>query len=498
MTTPKKRSRTWFWFTLAVAAITAAVVGFGPLSSTDDEPETTEAASTSFSPVVLGDLSQEESYDGTLESLEGETLSSPVSGVVNFVASSGSVVEPGEVLFEVDGEPFVVLSGTVPAYRDLTLGEDARTLTNRLNGTLTWLAPVGTVLQEGDVIARIDDQPVVVLFGETPVYRTLYDARTNLEGPDVLQLEQSLERLGYATSDNLTVDEEFTSATEDRVQEWQEALGASDDGRVDLGEVIFLPGPAQVTKELAELGARLSDGSPIASVATGDLLQGDDVLQLEKALVDLGFLDVADDTFDAQTALGVTNLQESVGATLTGYLPAAAILYSDLAVRVDSAVASVGSAVSPNSPVIEVSSTELIVRLALPASDQGLLTEGTAVTVELPNGTDIPAVVLSVASVATRQAGAEATFEVVIGLSDSAAAQGFEDSPVDVEVITDSVQNVLNVPVTSLIALAEGGYAVAVQDGDGTRLVAVEPGFFARGMVEVTGNLSAGDMVEVP
>ena len=64
--------------------------------------------------------------------------------------------------------------------------------------------------------------------------------------------------------------------------------------------------------------------------------------------------------------------------------------------------------------------------------------------------------------------------------------------------ITDSVQNVLNVPVTSLIALAEGGYAVAVQDGDGTRLVAVEPGFFARGMVEVDGNLSAGDMVEVP
>ena len=99
---------------------------------------------------------------------------------------------------------------------------------------------------------------------------------------------------------------------------------------------------------------------------------------------------------------------------------------------------------------------------------------------------------------ATRQAGAEATFEVVIGLSDSAAAQGFEDSPVDVEVITDSVENVLSVPVTSLIALAEGGYAVAVQDGSGVRLVAVDPGFFARGMVEITGALSAGDMVEVP
>ena len=53
-------------------------------------------------------------------------------------------------------------------------------------------------------------------------------------------------------------------------------------------------------------------------------------------------------------------------------------------------------------------------------------------------------------------------------------------------------------PVTSLIALAEGGYAVAVQDGSGVRLVAVDPGFFARGMVEITGALSVGDMVEVP
>jgi len=493
--TSKKR---WPWLLLAVAVISVSTYAIQQLPDPESETSSTEASAVNTAAVVRGDLSQEESYDGTLESLEGETLSSPIAGVVSFVAQSGSVVDPGEILFEIDGEPFVVLSGTVPAYRDLTLGAEARTVANRMNGTLTWLAPVGTVLEEGDVIARVDDRPVIVLFGETPVYRTMYDARTNLEGPDVRQLETALERLGFATSDSLTIDSEFTSATANRVEDWQEAVGADTDGRIDIGEVVFLPGPAQVTSELAEVGSRVADGAPLMNVATGDQLTGADVLQLEEALTDLGFMNAPDDQFDAATADAITALQESVGATPTGYLPAAAVLYSDLAVRVDSAIAGVGSAVSVNAPVIEVSSTELIVRIALPASDQGLLRRGTAVTVELPNGTDIPATVISVASVATRLQGFEATFEVIIALSDSTAAQGFEDSPVDVEVITDSVTNVLNVPVTSLIALAEGGYAVEVIKSGATTLVAVDPGFFARGMVEVTGNLAVGDLVVVP
>jgi multidrug efflux pump subunit AcrA (membrane-fusion protein) len=48
------------------------------------------------------------------------------------------------------------------------------------------------------------------------------------------------------------------------------------------------------------------------------------------------------------------------------------------------------------------------------------------------------------------------------------------------------------------VALAEGGYAVEVADGAETRLVAVEPGFYADGLVEVTGEVSPGDQVVVP
>jgi len=71
---------------------------------------------------------------------------------------------------------------------------------------------------------------------------------------------------------------------------------------------------------------------------------------------------------------------------------------------------------------------------------------------------------------------------------------------VDVEVISDSVSNVMAVPVSALVALAEGGYAVEVDAGNGTtRLVAVEPGFYADGLVEIESDgLSIGDMVVVP
>ena len=41
-------------------------------------------------------------------------------------------------------------------------------------------------------------------------------------------------------------------------------------------------------------------------------------------------------------------------------------------------------------------------------------------------------------------------------------------------------------------------WGVELVEGEGTRLVAVEPGFFADGFVEVSGDISAGDTVVIP
>ena len=90
-------------------------------------------------------------------------------------------------------------------------------------------------------------------------------------------------------------------------------------------------------------------------------------------------------------------------------------------------------------------------------------------------------------------------FEMTVTLDDPEAAPGLDEAPVDVLVTGDRADDVLAVPVTALLALAEGGYAVEVVADGGVVLVAVDPGLFADGFVEVTStDLREGMQVVVP
>ena len=60
----------------------------------------------------------------------------------------------------------------------------------------------------------------------------------------------------------------------------------------------------------------------------------------------------------------------------------------------------------------------------------------------------------------------------------------------DVYVTETLADSVLVVPVSALVALVDGGFAVQIVDAGapgGLRYVAVEPGAFADNMVEVSG-----------
>ncbi len=150
--------------------------------------------------------------------------------------------------------------------------------------------------------------------------------------------------------------------------------------------------------------------------------------------------------------------------------------------------------------MLATSSSESVVTVALPAADQALLEEGDRVVIVLPDDTEVGGTVTFKAETATTGAQGQATFEVVIDLDDLSAAAGLDQAPVEVEVITDRADGVMTVPVTALLALAEGGYAVEVEQADGTtRLVAVDPGMYADGLVEIRSDgVRPGDRVVAP
>jgi hypothetical protein len=109
-------------------------------------------------------------------------------------------------------------------------------------GTVTWLPAEGATVTRGKTLYKVDDDPVVLLYGTTPLYRTL---AAGVSGADAAQFEKNLSALGYG---GFTVDDEYTSATADAVERWQEDLGLDETGAVAPGQVVVAPGEMRVAE----------------------------------------------------------------------------------------------------------------------------------------------------------------------------------------------------------------------------------------------------------
>jgi multidrug efflux system membrane fusion protein len=129
------------------------------------------------------------------------------------------------------------------------------TVLARLSGTVTALPAIGDVIRRGERLYALAGEPVLLMYGALPAYRTLAEGVT--EGKDVEQLERNLASLGHSPG---TVDEAFTYATAAAVAAWQEDHGLEASGEVELGRVAFLRGPQRVTKPEATLGGALGGG----------------------------------------------------------------------------------------------------------------------------------------------------------------------------------------------------------------------------------------------
>ena len=283
---------------------------------------------------------------------------------------------------------------------------DPVTVSGRLRGTLTEVPAVGATVQRGQALYRVDNTPVVLLYGGLPAYR---DLAPGTEGDDVRQFEENLAALGYK---GFTVDDEYTASTATAVKAWQGRLGLTKTGVVELGRVVYAAGPVRVDEHKA---------------ATGDPANG--------ALL-----------------------------TCTGTGP--------------------------------------VVTVTLEVADQRLAVVGAAVTVKLPTGKSVSGKVVKVETVITPAQGnapAGTDLEVTVTPDDAAALEGLYQMTVEVGFTAARKEDVLTVPVSALLALAEGGYGLQVVEGSTSRIVAVELGMFAAGRVEVSGGgVTEGMQVGVP
>ncbi|MFC6021578.1 efflux RND transporter periplasmic adaptor subunit [Plantactinospora solaniradicis] len=235
--------------------------------------------------------------------------------------------------------------------------------------------------------------------------------------------------------------------------------------------------------------------------------EGVDVRQLNKALVALGYasksaLDPNSDYFGKQTYKAVQRLQDDVGMDETGKLELGQMIFAPAnEIRITEVKGVRGGSAGPNQSIMKASSTARQVTVELSASQQSSVAVGDDVTITLPTGKTTKGKVSSVGKVATKT-DTSTTIEVLITPSAPKETGQLDQAPVQVSIVSETVKDVLSVPVNALLALAGGGYAVEVVDADGAhRLVAVKRGLFddSGGRVEVSGEgLVAGQNVVVP
>jgi hypothetical protein len=117
------------------------------------------------------------------------------------------------------------------------------------------------------VIYRLDGRPTVVVPGTISAWRAI-DEDTS-DGIDVLQLETFLGSAGFDADGDLDVDSTVDDATIEAIEDWQTSLGIEPTGRIEFGEVVFLPDKVTVVATDVKVGAVLESGDAVLDVRTG-------------------------------------------------------------------------------------------------------------------------------------------------------------------------------------------------------------------------------------
>jgi multidrug efflux pump subunit AcrA (membrane-fusion protein) len=151
---------------------------------------------------------------------------------------------------------------------DGTLGyADVSSLRAAVSGTLTAIREAGDVVRRGDSLYDVDNASAAWLFyGSLPAWRDFTPYMS--DGDDIRQLERNLRALGYDPDGDVTVDDEWTWATTEAVERFQDDGDMTEDGSLAQGEVVFRPGPTRVGELKAAVGQEVAPGAEVATLSS--------------------------------------------------------------------------------------------------------------------------------------------------------------------------------------------------------------------------------------
>jgi putative peptidoglycan binding protein len=424
------------------------------------------------------------------------------------------------------------------------------TVVNQARGVLTALPSPGQVIRQGQVLYRVAGQPVVLLDGSTPAYRTLTKGDT---GPDVRQLNADLVTLGYAARSALDpTSDHFGSATADALKRLQADLGVSRTGSLKLGAAVFLPSPLRITKVIGTVGtgssANPNHGSGQPASAT---------VQPHTEFVSLTSTSTpttptaptpntpADNpssgsqkrcapskhhkctpakrkprqrhphkphgtkpTKPKKPSKSAPSSNHGAGSPppASGHSPGRGAGKPRPAPNHPGGGS--GNGQTPAQPILEATSTRREVVVNLDATNLASVRVGDRVVITLPDGQTTPGVVTRIGTVATSSGGGAGgsgsgssppTVPIYITLQHPQAAGSIDQAPVQVQITTATIRHALAVPVTALLALGPGQYAIRTFQAQ--HLVRVAVGLLddASGLVQIKSpTLTAGQQILLP
>ncbi|MDR2565106.1 MAG: hypothetical protein LBC97_03415 [Bifidobacteriaceae bacterium] len=469
----------WIAAGVTVAVLAGAAVGavwWGKARNADGK---TKEAEVRTAPVERTSLTSGLELRGTLAFGEPEELAG-AAGIVTKLPEAGSIHKVGEPILEVEGSPVFLLQGEIPLWRDLSAGMSGIDVDTLRQGLVALGYSAGSTAAanpyDSALAGAID---ALYAAGGYPAPSTR---------PDAVKLrEEANQELAAARQ----------SAAAARQALAQARSGPSGQEKTAATEAVNAAERALTKAKRCSAEDRNlqygTGGECDVEAAQGNLNSSKAALADLNKPVDTSAEQAAVTSAEAALAAAQTKADQ---AALSAVGPKDILIVPTAEMRVDQVLARIGQ--SAEGPVVSYTDTTVFANVDLTDAQKKLLVTGSEVEVTLPDGTVLAGVVAEV----TPSRQDPNTWETIpararVDMEDQATLTEAGLSGVTIAMIQDQAADALVVPVTALLALSEGGYAVELKGGG---LVGVEVGLIQDTRAQITpttGDLEEGDLVVI-